>query len=87
MPALLVVAFVAVPIVETYFLIQVGQTIGVLPTIALLVGISVAGAAARGMRRRTSSYGDVVEGEVVERPGHAEGPPPSGRRPLNGGES
>ena len=173
MPALLVVAFIVVPLVETYVLIQVGQVIGVVPTIALLIADSivgawlfrregrrtwrafrqaleerrmparevadgalvlvggtllltpgfvtdvfgllcvlppsravlrrmltglvaarlgvpgmVAGAAARGMRRRTaSSYGDVVEGEVVDGPGHAEGPPPGGKRPLNGGRS
>jgi UPF0716 protein FxsA len=171
MPALLVVAFVVVPLVETYVLIQVGQVIGVIPTIALLIVDSlvgawlfrregrrtwrafrqaleerrmparevadgalvlvggtllltpgfvtdvfgllcvlppsravlrrmltglvaarlgvpgmVAGAAARGMRRRTPSpYGDVVEGEVVDGPGQAEGPPPGGKRPLDGG--
>ncbi|MEA2451408.1 MAG: protein FxsA [Actinomycetota bacterium] len=32
-----------VPIVELYVLIQVGQVIGVLPTIALLIGVSIAG--------------------------------------------
>lgn len=33
----------AVPIVELYVLIEVGQVIGVLPTIALLIVVSVAG--------------------------------------------
>jgi UPF0716 protein FxsA len=32
-----------VPILELYVLIQVGEAIGVLPTIALLIGVSVAG--------------------------------------------
>jgi UPF0716 protein FxsA len=43
-PLLLVVAFVVVPIVELYVIVQVGQAIGVLPTIALLVLDSVLGA-------------------------------------------
>ena len=44
MPALLVVALVVVPLVEIYVLVQVGQVIGALPTIALLVVMSVLGA-------------------------------------------
>lgn len=44
MPALLVVALVVVPLVEIYLLIQVGQVIGALPTIGLLVAMSVLGA-------------------------------------------
>jgi UPF0716 protein FxsA len=43
-PALLVVALVVVPLVEIYVLVQVGQVIGALPTIALLVVMSVVGA-------------------------------------------
>jgi UPF0716 protein FxsA len=43
-PLLLVLAFVVVPIVELYVIVQVGQQIGVLPTIALLVLDSVLGA-------------------------------------------
>ena len=49
----------------------------------------VAAQAARRRRQpgRTSSYGDVVEGEVVDEvvidPGTAERPPPGGRRPLD----
>lgn len=35
--ALLVVLFIVVPIVELYVIIQVGQAIGVVPTLALLV--------------------------------------------------
>ena len=41
---LLVVAFIAVPLAELYVLIQVGEAIGVLDTIALLFLISIVGA-------------------------------------------
>lgn len=44
MPALLVVALLVVPLVEIYLLVQVGQVIGALPTIALLVAMSLLGA-------------------------------------------
>lgn len=44
MPALLVLLLVAVPLVEIYLLVQVGQVIGALPTIALLLVMSVLGA-------------------------------------------
>ena len=44
MPALLFVAFVVVPLVELYFIIQVGQVIGAWWTIAILIAVSVAGA-------------------------------------------
>jgi len=40
---LLLVLFIVVPIVELYVLLQVGQAIGVLPTIALLIADSVLG--------------------------------------------
>jgi len=43
-PILLFLAFVVVPIAELYVLIQVGQLIGVLPTIVLLLVDSVVGA-------------------------------------------
>ena len=44
MLGLLVVIFIVVPIVELAVIIQVGQALGVLPTIALLLGVSIAGA-------------------------------------------
>ena len=44
MVPLLVVLFLAVPIAELYVLIQVGQAIGILDTLALLVVISIVGA-------------------------------------------
>jgi UPF0716 protein FxsA len=42
--AILVLAFLVVPIVELYVIIQVGQAIGALETIGLLILISVVGA-------------------------------------------
>jgi UPF0716 protein FxsA len=44
MPLLLVLLFVVVPIAELYVIIQVGEAIGALPTIGLLVLDSVLGA-------------------------------------------
>jgi UPF0716 protein FxsA len=41
--AVLVAALVVVPLVEIYLLIQVGQVLGALPTVALLVTMSVIG--------------------------------------------
>lgn len=43
MPALIVLALVVVPIVELYLIVQVGQLIGVLPTLAILAVLSVLG--------------------------------------------
>lgn len=43
MPLLLVVAFVVVPLAELYVLIQVGQAIGVLPTLAVLLADALLG--------------------------------------------
>ncbi len=45
MPLLLFIIFLVVPIAELYVLIQIGQAIGILPTIALLIGDSILGAA------------------------------------------
>lgn len=45
MALLLVFLFVVVPIAELYVIIQIGQAIGVLPTIALLILDSILGAA------------------------------------------
>ncbi len=45
MGALLLVAFLVVPIVELAVILQVGSSIGVLPTVALLLVVSVLGAA------------------------------------------
>ena len=43
MIALLVVLFIVVPIAELYVILQVGQAIGVLPTVAILVLDSIVG--------------------------------------------
>jgi UPF0716 protein FxsA len=40
---LLVILFIVVPIAELYVIIQVGQAIGVIPTLALLLASAVAG--------------------------------------------
>jgi UPF0716 protein FxsA len=42
---LLILAFIVVPLAELYVIIQVGQAIGVLPTIAILLADSVLGSA------------------------------------------
>ena len=44
MGAVLVLALIVVPLVEIYLLVQVGQVIGPLPTIALLLAMSLLGA-------------------------------------------
>lgn len=44
MAAGLLIAFVVVPLVEIYVIVQVGEVIGALPTVALLLGVSVLGA-------------------------------------------
>lgn len=43
MTALLVLAFLVLPVVELYVIVQVGQAIGTLETIAVLVGVAVFG--------------------------------------------
>ena len=43
MPLVLLVLFVVVPVVELWVIIQVGQAIGVLPTVALLLADAVLG--------------------------------------------
>jgi UPF0716 protein FxsA len=45
MPLLLVVLFIVVPLVELYVIIQIGQAIGLIPTLFLLVLDSLVGAA------------------------------------------
>jgi UPF0716 protein FxsA len=42
-PLLLILLFIAVPIAEIYVIIQVGEAIGALPTIAILIADSVLG--------------------------------------------
>src|ERR671929_1154436 len=68
--ALLVLLFVVVPIVELFVIIQVGEAIGVLPTIALLIADSVLGSMlmrsqGRAAWRRFNAA--VAEGRVPHR--------------------
>ena len=42
---ILLILFIAIPLIEIYFLIQVGEVIGALPTILLVVGTAVLGVA------------------------------------------
>ncbi|MDQ3029601.1 MAG: FxsA family protein, partial [Actinomycetota bacterium] len=44
MPALLLIAFIVVPIVELFVIAQVGDLIGLVPTLVILLLVSVAGA-------------------------------------------
>jgi len=41
---IILLLFLAIPILEIYLVIQVGSSIGVLPTVALLIAVSIAGA-------------------------------------------
>ena len=45
MPALLVVLLIVVPLLELYVLLQVGSWIGAVPTVLLLLAVSLLGAA------------------------------------------
>jgi UPF0716 protein FxsA len=51
---LLLLLFIVVPIVELYVIIQVGEAIGVLPTIALLLADSVLGSVLMRSQGRTA---------------------------------
>jgi UPF0716 protein FxsA len=51
--ALLLLLFIVVPIVEIYVIIQVGQAIGALPTIALLIADSILGSVLMRSQGRT----------------------------------
>jgi UPF0716 protein FxsA len=51
---LLVLLFIVVPIVELFVIIQVGEAIGVLPTIALLIADSVLGSILMRSQGRTA---------------------------------
>lgn len=78
MPLLLLLAFVIVPVVELYVIVQVGSLIGVPETIVLLLALSVAGAwlvkreGLRAWRRFTQAMDEgrlptreVVDGALV----------------------
>lgn len=70
MPLLLIVAFVLVPLAELYVILQVGDAIGILPTILLLVADSLVGSMllrrqGRAVWRRFN--GALSEGRVPHR--------------------
>jgi len=70
MALLLVVVFIVVPIAELYVLIQIGQAIGILPTIALLILDSILGAALMRSQGRAAWMrfnGALAEGRVPGR--------------------
>src|SRR5262249_59876159 len=70
----LVLLFIVVPIVELYVIIQVGEAIGVLPTIALLIADSILGSMLMRHQGRTAwqrfnlalSEGRMPHREVVD---------------------
>jgi UPF0716 protein FxsA len=70
MPLLLVVLFIVVPIVELFVIIQVGEAIGVLPTIALLIADSVLGSMLMRSQGRTAWWrfnAALAEGRIPHR--------------------
>ncbi len=54
MPLLLLVLFILVPIAELYVIIQVGEAIGMLPTLAILIADSIIGTALLRSQGRTA---------------------------------
>jgi UPF0716 protein FxsA len=70
MGLLLVVAFLVVPVVEIYVIVQVGQQIGALPTVALLLVESAIGAwivRREGSRAWAALRGAVTSGQLPSR--------------------
>jgi UPF0716 protein FxsA len=70
MPLLLVLLFIVVPIVELFVIIQVGEAIGVLPTIALLIADSVLGSMLMRSQGRAAwrrFNGALAEGRIPHR--------------------
>lgn len=71
MLALLVLLFVVIPLAELVLLIQLGQWVGLLPTLALVVTTGVVGAAlarAEGVRTFRAFQKEVAEGRVPGTP-------------------
>jgi UPF0716 protein FxsA len=70
MPLLLILLFIVVPIVELFVIIQVGEAIGVLPTIALLIADSVLGSMLMRSQGRSAwrrFNGALAEGRIPHR--------------------
>jgi UPF0716 protein FxsA len=74
-PLLLLLIFIVVPLAELYVIIQVGQAIGVLPTIAILLADSIIGSVLLRTQGRSAwrrfmaavSEGRVPTREVLEK--------------------
>ena len=67
---LLVVAFIVTPIVELYVIVQVGQAIGILPTVGLLIAVALVGSwllKREGTRSWVAFVGALREGRVPAR--------------------
>ncbi|MGI8758580.1 MAG: FxsA family protein [Acidimicrobiales bacterium] len=69
MAAVLVIVFLVVPLVELYVIIQVGDAIGALNTIAVLIGMGVAG----GYLMKREGLGVVRRVQAQLRGGHVPG--------------
>jgi UPF0716 protein FxsA len=70
-PVVLLAAFLAVPLIELYVILRVGDYLGVLPTIALLVVASVAGTwlvRREGSRAWRAVKAGLAEGVLPARP-------------------
>jgi UPF0716 protein FxsA len=70
MPLVLILLFIVVPIVELFVIIQVGEAIGVLPTIALLIADSVLGSMLMRSQGRTAWWrfnAALAEGRIPHR--------------------
>lgn len=70
MPLLLLLLFVVVPVVEIWVIIQVGQVIGILPTVALLIADALLGTwlFKREGRKAWTAFRDALEqGKVPAR--------------------
>jgi len=67
MPLLLLLLFLVVPIVEIYVIIQVGQLLGVVPTVALLLADAILGAwlFRREARRTWSAFREALAAHRV----------------------
>ena len=54
MPLLLILLFIVVPIAELYVIIKVGEAIGILPTLAILIGDALLGSLLLRQQGRTA---------------------------------
>lgn len=71
MLARLALLFVIIPLVELVLLVQLGQWVGLVPTVALVVGTGILGAAlarAEGLRTWLAFQREVAEGRLPGRP-------------------